>query len=187
MTTSELRTLIQKLYRDLNEVKGREYNRSLPLGDTLLDNRWERAKDLGFGEGASIYDSAIVFGDVSVGENSWIGPQVILDGSGGNLRIGAYCSISAGVHIYTHDTVKWALSGGKSAPNTASVDIGDCCYIGSQSVIAAGVTIGHRSVIAANSFVNCDVPEGTVWGGSPARQLGHVVCNGEDVELVYTK
>jgi acetyltransferase-like isoleucine patch superfamily enzyme len=49
--------------------------------------------------------------DVTVGKNCWIGPNVILDGSGGGLFIGDYVDISAGVHIYTHDTVKRAISG----------------------------------------------------------------------------
>ena len=33
------------------------------------------------------YDSVLVIGDVQVGKNTWIGPFVVLDGSGG-LEIG---------------------------------------------------------------------------------------------------
>ena len=87
------------------------WQRSLPAGEYLVD-RWERARELGFGEGASIYDSAIVIGSVSVGASTWIGPWVMLDGSGG-LSIGSNCSISAGTQIYTHDSVGWATSGGE--------------------------------------------------------------------------
>src|SRR6185295_2341241 len=86
------------------------WNRTLPLGDYIVD-RWEKAKSLGFSDGVSIYDTAHVYGDVQVGERTWIGPFVILDGTGG-LQIGSNCSISAGVQIYTHDSVRWAISGG---------------------------------------------------------------------------
>ena len=55
----------------------------------------------------------LVIGDVKVGSHTWIGPNVILDGSGGGLEIGDYCSIDAGAQIYTHDTVMWAISGGQ--------------------------------------------------------------------------
>jgi acetyltransferase-like isoleucine patch superfamily enzyme len=89
------------------------------------------------------------------------------------------------VHIYTHDTVLWALSGGNAPTARASVKIGDCVYIGSQSVIAAGVTIGSRCVVGANSFVNRDVPDGVIVGGSPARRLGRVVGAGADVRLEF--
>ncbi len=160
------------------------YDRSLPFADGLFD-RWERARRLGFGEDVSIYDSVCVFGDVKVGRGTWIGPWVMLDGSGGGLRIGSTCSVSAGVHVYTHDTVAWALSGGKAARRTGPVSIGDKVYIGSQCVISLGVTIGDMAVVAANSFVNRDVPARTIVGGVPAVLIGHVIGEGETVELVF--
>ena len=150
------------------------YNRSLPMQDALFD-RWERAKSLGFGEGASIYNSALVFGNVRVGAQTWIGPYVMLDGAGGGIEIGSPCSISTGVYIYTHDTIAWALSGGQERPRFGAVKVGDCCYLGSQSIIAAGATIGNRCLISANSFVNTDIPDGTIVGGTPARRIGKVM------------
>src|SRR3982750_1585315 len=110
MTAAEFEEALRAFY-DTRQREGAEGgHRSLPLGDLVAD-RWARARALGFGEGTSVYDSALVLGDVRVGERTWIGPQTVLDGSGG-LTIGSTCSISAGVHIYTHDTVRWALSGG---------------------------------------------------------------------------
>ncbi len=165
------------------ELKAR-YARSLPFADGLFD-RWERARRLGFGAGASIYDSACVFGDVSVGAETWIGPWVMLDGSGGGIRIGTTCSISSGVHIYTHDTVLWALSGGKLKPCQAAVSIGDRVYIGSQSVIARGVSVGDMCVVAANSFVRQDMPPRAIFAGVPAKPIGRVEGEGETVRLVF--
>lgn len=175
---------LRAAYRTQDDALRERFKRSLPLQDAVVD-RWERAKSLGFGEGVSIYNSAIVYGDVTIGRNSWVGPYVVLDGCGGGLSIGEWCSISAGVHIYTHDTIAWALSGGRVAHRHAAVSIGDCCYIGSQSVIAAGVTIGSRSVIAANSFVNQAVAPETIVGGSPARPIGRVVFEGDAPRLVF--
>jgi acetyltransferase-like isoleucine patch superfamily enzyme len=54
-------------------------------------------------------------------------------------------------------------------------------------VIIAGITIGSRCVIAANSLVNRDVPDGTIVGGTPARRLGRVEGEGADVRLVYDR
>ena len=175
-----------ELLRDVRSAADRrmkeQYDRSLPFGDALFD-RWERARALGFEDGASIYDSALVYGDVSAGRNTWIGPNTLLDGSGGGISIGAFCSISTGVHIYTHDTVMWALSGGTAPRHTAPVSIGDCCYIGSQSVIAAGVSIASQCVVAANSFLNRDVPDRTIVGGTPARPIGRVIVDGDEITL----
>ena len=161
-----------------------KWQRDLPLDEMLFD-RWERAHSLGFGRGASIYHNSYVYGDVSVGEDSWIGPFTILDGSGG-LKIGRNCSISAGVHIYTHDTVKWALSGGRADYERAAVTIGDCCFIGPQAVIAKGVRIGSHTVVGANAFVNCDIPEYTIAVGTPCKPVGKVVEDSDGgVRLEY--
>lgn len=176
----ELRLLRERRDQELRA----SYHRSLPFADAQFD-RWERAKALGFGDKTSIYDSSFVLGEVKVGIETWIGPYTMLDGSGGGLVIGDHCSISAGVHIYTHDTVLWAVSGGVQSAKKSAVKIGSNTYIGAQSVIVAGVTIGERCVIAANSLVNRDAPDGTIVGGTPARTLGHVEGTGADAKLVF--
>jgi carbonic anhydrase/acetyltransferase-like protein (isoleucine patch superfamily) len=184
LTPERFAELLRASYLAADERLRAEFQRSLPFQDAMFD-RWERARRLGFAMEASIYNSAAVFGDVSVGEATWIGPNTLLDGSGGGIGIGAHCSVSSGVHIYTHDTVLWALSSGTLPRREAPVRIGNCVYIGSQSVIAAGVSIGSRCVVAANSFVNADVPEATIVGGTPARKIGTVVGEGEQVRMVF--
>ena len=151
------------------------FRRTLPFGDYVVD-RWEKAAALGFGKGSSIYDSALVLGQVEVGENSWIGPGVVLDGSGG-LSIGAYCSISAGVQIYSHDSIAWAVSGGTAPYEYDETRIGDRCYIGPNTIVAKGVTIGDGSIVGAGSVVLCDIPNGSKAAGSPARIIGHATLD----------
>ena len=152
------------------EVSAR-FSRTLPFADYIVD-RWEKARELGFGEGTSIYDSSLIFGDVRVGQNTWIGPFTLLDGSGGGLEIGSFCSISAGVQIYTHDTVERSLSGGKAPIVTAPTRIGSNCYIGPNTVIGMGVSIGDGVVIGANSLVLKDIPTGSKAFGTPCRVVG---------------
>lgn len=183
LASAEFAALLQEVYLARDEELRATYSRSLPFADARFD-RWERAKRLGFGTGASIYDSSCVFGDVRVGDGTWIGPNTLLDGSGGMLEIGATCSISAGVHIYTHDTVHWAISGGIAPARKAPVRIGDRCYIGPQSIIVAGVTIGRKCIVGANSFVAVAVPDATFVAGSPARVVGRIEGEGADVRIV---
>jgi acetyltransferase-like isoleucine patch superfamily enzyme len=159
--------LQSRLLAELDSKKLLHWNRSLPVGD-LLNDRWRRAERLGFGQGSSVYDSSIIIGDVSVGANTWVGPFTILDGSGG-LRIGSHCSISAGVHIYSHDSLQFAKSGGQTPLEQAPVSIGDNCYIGPNTVITRGVTIGNGAIVGACSFVNEDVEAGQRVYGVPAR------------------
>jgi acetyltransferase-like isoleucine patch superfamily enzyme len=178
----QLRALDLKLRKQMN----RKWQRDLPFNELLMD-RWTRAKHLKFGRNANIYQNSYVYGDVSVGPHTWIGPFTLLDGSG-KLIIGSYCSISAGVQIYTHDSVQWALSAGKKKPDYASVKIGDSCFIGSQTVIAKGVTIGHHSVIGAGSFVNQNIPPYSIAFGSPCRLRGRVAISARNhIRLIFKK
>jgi acetyltransferase-like isoleucine patch superfamily enzyme len=182
--TDDLGDQIRRLHEDLAERMRADWRRDLPF-DELVSDRWKRAEALGFGPGSSIYDSSYIYGEVSVGANTWIGPLTLLDGSGG-LSIGEYCSISAGVHIYTHDTVAWAVSGGRVPPERAPVSIGDNTYIGSQAIVARGVTIGDHCVIGAGSFVNRSIPPFSVAVGTPCRVVGSVEVDAAgDVTLRY--
>jgi len=169
---SDLRQALTDVVAELRDDIRARWQRDLPMQE-LFDDRWERARRLGFGEGSSIYADSYVYGDVSVGPETWIGPQTLLDGSGG-LRIGHHCSISAGVQIYTHDTVAWALSGGVAGPERAPVTIGDCCHVGAGTIVMKGVTIGEHSVIGAGAVVNRDIPPYTVAVGVPCRPIGRV-------------
>jgi acetyltransferase-like isoleucine patch superfamily enzyme len=174
-----LLTMFEQLLKDLRAFwlqrrrdVDSEFRRTLSFGDYIVD-RWDKARELGFGEGASIYDSAIVLGDVKVGHRTWIGPFVLLDGSGG-LSVGSNCTISAGVQLYSHDTVQWAVSGGLASYEHAPTSIGDNCFIGPNTVVAKGVRIGDRCIIGANSFVLRDIPEGSKAFGTPCRVVSVV-------------
>lgn len=175
---------LEKLLRVLEllqHLKKSKFIRLLPYGDYLVD-RWEKAQFYGFGRGSSVYDSALVIGDVKVGDNTWIGPNVILDGSGG-LEIGSFCSISAGVQIYSHDTVKWALSGGKERYEYAKTVIEDNCYIGPYVIVTKGVTVGKGSVIGAFSLVIKDIPPKSKVFGIPAKIVGEVSVDARPYEF----
>lgn len=160
--------IFTKISWQLLKIKKKEHDRVLPLSENYID-RWEKAKFLGFGEGSSIYDSSLVFGNVKVGKNCWIGPNTILDGSGGVLEIGDGCDISAGVQIYTHDTVNKVTSGGEIKKD--SVSIGKHCYIGPNVIISLGVRIGDNVIVGANSFVNRDIPSNSKGHGTPFKVI----------------
>ncbi len=179
----EIINALKRIYELLRTQMRQKWNRDLPLEELLFD-RWERARQLGFGEGTSIYHNSYVYGDVKVGMHTWIGPFTLLDGSGG-LEIGEYCSISSGVQIYTHDTVNWAVSGGTAENERAPVKIGNCCYIGPQTVIIKGITINDHSVIGACSFVNRDVPAYSIFAGVPGKVIGRVIIAGKEIEYEY--
>jgi acetyltransferase-like isoleucine patch superfamily enzyme len=185
---ADLQKQLKALHCRLRREFKSRWNRSLPFTEEVLGDkaRWDRARFLGFGEGASIYQNSYVYGDVKVGRNTWVGPLTLLDGSGG-LKIGDYCSISTGAQIYTHETVEWALTGGKAKYRYAPVSIGDCCFIGSLSIVRMGVRIGDHVIIGAHSFVNSDIPSNSIAMGCPARIVGEVEIQGDKVKFNYRR
>ncbi|MDE5452822.1 acyltransferase [Bradyrhizobium sp. CSA112] len=163
--------LCRRFFQLLAARKKRQFNRRVSIAD-LLSERHDNAAAYGFGEGTTMYDNVLVLSDVVVGRNTWIGPGCLLDGSGGGLEIGDWCSISAGVQIYTHNTVNRSISLGAKPVDYAPTKIGHGVYIGPNAVIQMGVTVGDRAVIGANSLVNRDIPPGAKAFGSPARLFG---------------
>ena len=172
--TKLLYNLFRKLLFRLITEKKSEHDRYLSIPDYFVD-RWERAKLMGFGEGASVYDSCLVLGDVKIGKNTWIGPYTILDGSGGGLTVGDNCDICAGVQIYTHSTVNRVING--SEIEKIPVTIGNNVYIGPNAVITMGCHIGDHVIIGTNSFVNRDIPSNAKAFGTPVKIINLIKHN----------
>lgn len=181
---SRLLDELRGLHRELRSRTMERYGRINPFAEDLSDWRERGASWPGAGRDVTVYDSATLIGDVTIGDATWVGPFTMLDGSGG-LTIGAWCSISTGAQLLTHDTIARSLTGGAAAPERSPVRIGDRCFVGTHAVVTRGVTVGDGCVIAAGAVVVSDVPDGAIMGGVPARRIGTAHVNGEDVRLEY--
>lgn len=157
---NDILLLIDEMRQSMKET----YQRHVSIQD-LLSDRWETAKFYGFGEGTSCYNNVLILGDVKVGKNTWIGPNVILDGSGG-LEVGDFVTICAGVQLYSHHTVDWSTSLGELPVKQAKTKIGNGVFLGPNSVVQMGTQIGDSAVIGAMSFVNKDIPKKGRWLGT---------------------
>ena len=107
-------------------------------------------------------------GAVEIGENSLVGLGNVIIGPVkiGNNVILAQNIVASGLnHNYT-DVMQPIHKQGVSV---APITIEDDCWIGSNSVITAGVTIGKHSVIAAGAVVTKNVPPYSVAVGNPSR------------------
>ena len=175
---------LKQLHYTLRDKTKNKYNRVNPFIEDLFD--WKEKGAYCGSKNTTIYDSATVIGDVKIGNNVWIGPFCIIDGTGG-LTIGNFCDISTGVKIFTHDTIKCALSGGKCKIEYAPVSIGNCCFIGTDTVILKGVKIGNHCLVGANSLVNKNFKDFSIVAGIPAKKIGEVEIKNGEVKLRYSK
>ena len=104
-----------------------------------------------------------------IGNYTYVGPN----GCYNNTRIGNYCSLSVGVQIGGMEHSYWEVSTSTRLSDSCIRErlttIGHDVWIGADSIIKQGVTVGNGAVIGANSFVNKDVPPYAIVFGTPAK------------------
>ncbi len=107
-----------------------------------------------------------------LGDNCFIGYDTLLD-LAGEIEFASDVTLGERIMVLTHMNVGYAdhpLQ--KHFPSiTAPVHFGKGCFIGSGSIILAGVKIGEKSLVAAGSVVIHDVPAYAVVGGNPAKEI----------------
>lgn len=119
-----------------------------------------------------------VEGDLSMG-NSYVNSHARII-CGDRISIGNGCSIAWNVQLIDDD--RHALSiDGEQRPQKQSIEIQDNVWIGHDTTVKKGVTIGEGAVIGSNSVVTTDIPPHTLAVGSPAEVIAnHVDWGFED-------
>lgn len=147
-----------------------------------------RGNQLIIGE-QSIVETKIVFeraeAVVYVGDRTYIGSGIISVAE--SLIIGNDVMFAWGVTVSDHnshsvifsertnDVVNW-LNGKKdwTSVHCAPVKVCDKAWIGFNSIILKGVTVGEGAVVGAGSVVTKDVPPWTIVAGNPARVIREI-------------
>jgi chloramphenicol O-acetyltransferase type B len=125
------------------------------------------------------------FPQYQIGRASYGGLSPVDYGGGTRVRVGAYCSIAAGVQVILggeHRT-DWVTTFPfseldprfahiKGHPRTkGDINIGNDVWIGRDAFILSGVTIGDGAVVAARAVVSRSVPPYGIVAGNPATLL----------------
>jgi acetyltransferase-like isoleucine patch superfamily enzyme len=88
---------------------------------------------------------------------------------GDDALIGPFVVINSGNHGYANKLVPMNSQEHVAAPITIEEDV----WIGAQTVVLKGVTVGRGAVVAAGSVVTKDVPPYAVVAGTPARVINY--------------
>jgi len=160
----------------LSLLIGRLFLSIAPEGHFPGWNRFAlRIMGVRLGERTVVYSSIRVARKLrlSVGKESFVGSRsVFVGGAGSSVSIGDYCDISDNVHFVT-GTHEIDTSGHHSAGRGYSEDIvvGDGVWIGYNSLILPGVTIGDKAIIGGGTVVYKDVAARTVIAGNPMKLI----------------
>ena len=131
---------------------------------------------------AFIAETAVVIGDVTIGEQASIWYGCVLRGDGNYIRVGARTNIQDGTIVHVNHEREGAA--GTRTIIGADVTIGhmalihactleDGCFIGMKSTIMDGVVVESGAMVAAGALVtpNKRILKGQLWGGSPAKYM----------------
>lgn len=171
----------ERLKNIINTQKNDYYKREYGFNNVFIANNARiniENKDLSnisVGQNVQIYGDINIFksGSFKIGKNSFVGEfSKIFVFS--NIEIGDNCLISHGVTVMDSDThskdfqeradeyYNNVVKGIQRDPNNMVVanptKIGNDVWIGCNSIILKGVTIGDRAIIGAGSIINTDIP-----------------------------
>jgi len=109
---------------------------------------------------------------LNIEDNCFIGEDCLLD-MAGNIKLEKNVTFGERVTVLTHMNVGYKDHPLQKyyPPITKDVTFKEGCFIGTNSTILAGVTIGENSLAAAGSIIIKDVKPYTVVGGNPAKEL----------------
>lgn len=106
-----------------------------------------------------------------IGDNSGVGINALLDGEvhiGNNVMMGPEVIVYTQNHKFDDLSIPMNQQGFQEEKK---VEIGNDVWIGARVIILPGVKIGDGVVIGAGSVVTKDVPDYAVVGGNPAKLL----------------
>ena len=126
------------------------------------------------GQGVYIARTAVVIGDVTLGDSSSVWYGAVLRGDINRIVVGHHSNIqdNAVLHLADDDAClvgNWVTVG--HSANVHACTIGDECLIGIGATVLDGAEIGEQSLVGANALVTprTKIPPGSLVLGSPAK------------------
>jgi len=146
-------------------------NQSISIGDNVVI--CSNAKDTALGVNhpvilRTLRENAIL----SIGSDTGISGATICVAS--SVKIGRGCLLGANVTIMDTDFHPiQSLNRRYDQKNIgiSEINIADNVFIGYNSIILKGVTIGENSIISAGSVVVNNIPSNVIAGGNPAKVI----------------
>lgn len=108
---------------------------------------------------------------LEVGDHVWLGEEVLLHNLD-TIQIGSNCCVSQRAFLCTgsHNHRKQTFD-----LITRPIVLKDSTWVAAQVFVGPGVTVGERSFLTGGAVVYKNVPEGRIYSGNPAQDVGERV------------
>ena len=156
-----------------------------------------RGSCINIGNGTSLYSSfssnmlglyqrciivARYGGSIEIGEHCGISGSTIYAYQ--QIKIGNYTRVGANCKIIDNDFHPLDLEYRHKGMNMdytkrAPISIGDDCFIGMNSIILKGTTLGNNVIVGAGSVVHGSFPDNCIVAGNPAKIIKRISVNEE--------
>ncbi len=143
-----------------------------------------------FGDNVFLADTAVVIGEVSMGNNCTVWFNAVVRGDVNSITIGDNTNIQDGAIIHgTYQQAKTVIGNNVSIAHNAIVHgctVHDNVLIGMGAIVMDNAVIGSHSVIAAGAVVlaGTQVEEGSVYAGMPAKKIKEI---GDEMRAVIQR
>jgi carbonic anhydrase/acetyltransferase-like protein (isoleucine patch superfamily) len=141
------------------------------------------------GQGVYLARSAVVLGDVTLGDYSSVWYNAVLRGDINRIVVGHHTNIQDNAVLHLADEFPCVVGNWVTVGHSAVVHactVGDECLIGMGAVILDGSVIGHQCLIGAKALVTAGtkIPDGSLVLGAPAK-IVRTLNEKERSELKY--
>jgi len=125
------------------------------------------------GAGSYVHPTAVIIGDVTIGEKCWIGPQVTLRADWNRIRVADGSNIQDNAVVHGNTTLGPYSHIGHSA-NLHGTILGEHVLVAINATVLDGSRIGDWCIIAAGAVVapRTEVPARKMLMGVPAEIVG---------------
>lgn len=126
------------------------------------------------GNGVYLAKTAVVLGDVTIGDHSSVWYGAVLRGDINRIEVGHHSNVQDNAVVHLADEYPCLIGNWVTIGHSATVHactIGDECLIGMGATVLDGAVIGSQSIVAANALVppGLQVPPGSMVMGMPAK------------------
>jgi carbonic anhydrase/acetyltransferase-like protein (isoleucine patch superfamily) len=126
--------------------------------------------------------SAQIYGNVEIGPESSIWPNVVIRAESHHVRVGRYSNLQDFVMIHVGYDDATEIGDFCSITHHATVHgckIEDDCLIGINAVVMDGAIVGQGSIVAGGAMIRegSVFSPGSIIAGVPAKQIGERDCS----------